>query len=219
MNRVQQRKAILDQRHHMSQASHDAKSGFQFFKKLLGVEERDTRKEKKIAPKEQKNVAKGNLTRLEILPIIQIFYLVLLCSANYNAIYLRNIFPSGIYLNLLEYIFPILLSSKRYSQPMRVRTDNTLHKCHKCTSPLFSANEHSSVLSCVKWVLHYRLSTLLVLLFLQLIQRLTHDDCKRCVGVCWTHDYDYHFGSSNASFKKMEETSGQLGIGEIPWIL
>lgn len=31
----------------MSQASHDAKSGFQFFKKLLGVEERDTRKEKK----------------------------------------------------------------------------------------------------------------------------------------------------------------------------
>lgn len=150
------------------------------------------KKKKKKAPKEQKNVAKGNLTRLEILPIIQIFYLVLLCSANYNAIYLRNIFPSGIYLNLLEYIFPILLSSKRYSQPMRVRTDNTLHKCHKCTSPLFSANEHSSVLSSVKWVLHYRLSTLLVLLFLQLIQRLTHDDCKRCVGVCWTHDYDYH---------------------------
>lgn len=44
--------------------------------------------------------------------------------------------------------------------------------------------------------------------------------------VCRTQDYEYHFGSSNASFKAVSgnlqgngENSGQVETGEIPWIL
>lgn len=42
------------------------------------------------------------------MPVIHILHLMPPCSANDNATYLRNIFLSGLYLNLLEHIFPML---------------------------------------------------------------------------------------------------------------
>lgn len=126
----------------------------------------------KIALKESKKCTKGKPCMFVKFASYTHTHLMPPCTANYNAIYLRN-FPKWYILTCTRLYFSHAISAKIYSQPMRVRTtDNTqlISKCCQCTTPqMFPTTEPSIVLSCVEWVLHCLLSTTLGILLLQFI--------------------------------------------------
>lgn len=90
---------------------------------------------------------------------------------------------------------------------------------------MFPANEHSTVLSCVEWVLYCLFSTLLGLTFCSFFcvcAKMTVRGVQVCAGLMAYIILDLQMQvlrQLEGTFKDMEETSGQLETGEIPWIL